>query len=98
MNFRKMQELGQYNGEKGQTIKVVEHIILQNLWEIYVIESENEEENAALEEGELFTLTVGMATEMGYQYESEIEPYILSRTKNLHEVLPAPNWKWVGES
>lgn len=87
--YRMMKEMG----EDGQTIKVVEVILLKNFWEIYVIHSEEGE----LEEDELFTLTVGIATEMGSQWESEIKPHIITRTKDLHSVQPAPGWKWVGE-
>ena len=91
--FRKMKE----QRHNGQTVKIVEHIILNNFWEIYVIESEKESENEALAPGMLFTLTVGWETEMGYQYESEMKGNILLRTKNLHDILPAPGWAWVGE-
>jgi len=93
MNFRKMKELG----EDGQTIKIIEHIILKNMWEIYVIQSDKEEEEESLADGELFTLTMGHFTEMGSQWESELKGNIVSRTKELHGILPAEGWKWVGE-
>jgi len=28
---------------------------------------------------------------------SEIRPNIMTRSTNLHDLLPAPGWKWVGE-
>lgn len=81
---RKMKE----NGKDGQTIKVIEHIILKNFWEVYVIEVD-------INCGEMFALTVGDFTELGYTNFEEIAPYILTQTKDLSEVMAAPNWEWV---
>lgn len=72
-----------------QTIEVIEHIILKNFWEVYVIEIDGDQ---------IFNLTVGHETELGYSSLEELKPFIISRTKNLNEVMPAPSWKWVEDS
>lgn len=89
--FRKMQKLD----NPDQVITVTEWIALQNLWEIYVFDT-IEQENG---DKEYLTLTLGqhIEPEMGSQWESEIRPNIMTRSTNLHDLLPAPGWKWVGE-
>ena len=76
----------QMTNEHGNTVKVVEHIMLSNMWEYYILE-------AADEDGIAFALVVGDYTEMGSVSMDEIEPYIVSRTANL-DIMPAPNWSW----
>ena len=73
--------------EHGNTIKVIEHIILRNYWEYYIVE-------AADEDGIAFALVVGDYTELGYVSMDEIEPHILSRTTCLGDIMPAPMWIW----
>ena len=72
--------------EHGTTVDVIEHIILSNHWEYYILE-------AADEDGIAFALVVGDYTEMGSVSMDEIAPYIVSRTTNL-DIMPAPNWSW----
>ena len=72
--------------EHGNTVDVLEHIILSNLWEYYILE-------AADEDGIAFALVVGDYTEMGSVSMDEIAPYIVSRTTNL-DIMPAPYWSW----
>ena len=76
--------------ESGDTVKVVEHIILSNLWEYYILE-------AADENGIAFALVLGDYTEMGSVSMDEIEPYIISRTTDL-DIMPAPEWQWCTDS
>ena len=70
----------------GTTVKVIEHIILGNYWEYYILE-------AADEDGIAFALVVGDYTEMGNVSMDEIAPYIVSRTTDL-DIMPAPQWSW----
>ena len=72
----------------GTTVKVIEHIILGNYWEYYILE-------AADEDGIAFALVVGDYTETGSVSMDEIKPYIVSRTTNL-DIMPAPEWVWYG--
>ena len=80
--------------EHGNTVDVLEHIILSNylvqsqfsIWEYYILE-------AADEDGIAFALVVGDYTEMGSVSMDEIAPYIVSRTANL-DIMPAPEWSW----
>jgi len=75
--------------EHGNTVDVLEHIILSNYWEYYILE-------AADEDGIAFALVVGDYTEMGSVSMDEIAPYIISRCPpaRLDEIMPAPNWSW----
>ena len=82
--------------EKGNIkLKVVEHIILRNMWEYYVL---------AREPGDITThdpdivyaLVMGDHGEIGTVSMSEIKPYILSRTQDLDELEPASGYRWNG--
>ena len=73
--------------EHGDTVKVIEHIILSNMWEYYILE-------AADEYGIAFALVVGDCTEMGSVSMDEIVPHIVSRTTYLGDIMPAPMWTW----
>jgi len=81
----------QMTDERGNTVKVIEHIMLHNMWEYYILE-------AADEHGIAFALVVGDYTEMGNVSMDEIAPYIVSRTTRLDEIMPAPNWSWCTDS
>ena len=72
--------------EHGTTVDVIEHIILRNYWEYYILEE-------ADENGIAFALVMGDYTEMGNVSMDEIEPYIVSRTTSL-DIMPALRWAW----
>ena len=76
--------------QHGSKAYVVEHIILSNLWEYFIIEE-------AGDDGVAFALVVGDATEMGSVWMDNIEPYIISRTTELSDILPPPRWEWCDE-
>jgi len=69
------------------TIKVVEHIILRNFWEYYVTTEKFTDDI-------ICCFVVGDFPELGDVSMQEIAPYIISRTKKLDEIMPAPGWKW----
>ena len=71
----------------GDAEEVIEHIILQNMWEYYILEAPDEN-------GIAFALVVGDYTELGNVSMDEVAPYIISRTTKLNEVMPAPQWRW----
>ena len=77
----------QMTDEHGTTVDVIEHIILRNYWEYYILEE-------ADENGIAFALVMGDYTEMGNVSMDEIEPYIVSRTTDLVELMPAIKWSW----
>jgi len=79
----------QMTNEHGNTVKVIEHIILSNMWEYYILEEAFEGAGIA------FALVVGDYTEMGSVSMDEIAPYIVSRTINLDNVMPPYlGWTW----
>ena len=75
--------------EHGTKVNVIEHIMLRNLSEYYILEEASDGTD-----GIAFALVVGHETEMGYVSMNEIEPYIASRTKCLDDIMPAPSWSW----
>ena len=85
--MRKMR--GKSLGEDG-VCTIVEHIILQNMWEYYILKTDD-----VWAEGYEMALVVGDYTEIGQVYMPEIEPYITSRTSQLDDLRPAPHWEWV---
>ena len=42
----------------------------------------------------VFALVVGDYTELGYVSMDEITPYIMTRTTDMDEIMPAPMWSW----
>ena len=77
--------------EHGTTVNVIEHIILSNLWEYYIIADDSITHTPDTDI--TFALVVGEHTELGNVSIDEITPYIVSRTTNL-DIMPAPNWRW----
>jgi len=74
---------------RGVNVNVIEHIMLSNSWEYYILEEAGDSTD-----GIAFALVVGHETELGYVSMNEIEPYITSRTKCLDNIMPAPKWSW----
>ena len=74
-----------HNGKKT-TLNIVEVIILNNHWEYFVTDEGK---------GDIkLCYVLGYENELGDASMSEIEPYIISRTKDLSEVMAAPGWNW----
>jgi len=77
-------------------LDVVEHIILQNMWEYYVLANDPDQHQA--DPDIVYALVMGFNDEIGPVSMSEIEPHIWSRTTDLDEVLPATGYEWLGGS
>lgn len=75
--------------KNGMKINVVEHIIVKNFWEYYVSNEDTGEKDIK------FCLVMGEETELGDVWMPEIEPFIITKTKNLKEVMPASGWNWI---
>ena len=75
---------------ESSSVNVVEHITLKNMWEYYVLD----DPDGLNPDGIETALVVGFDTEIGGVYMPEIEPYIVSRTSQLGDLMPAPSWKW----
>jgi|TARA_R100000656_G_scaffold42720_1_gene35281 hypothetical protein len=76
-------------------LNVVEHIILRNMWEYFVLA--NEPDTHAHDPDIVYALVMGFNDEIGTVSMSEIEPHIISRTTDLSELLPATGYSWVDE-
>ncbi len=76
-------------------LDVVEHIILRNMWEYYVLADEaGDEPDSDIK----YALVMGFNDEIGTVSMSEIKPHIMTRTTDLSEIMPADGYKWEGET
>jgi|TARA_Y100000310_G_scaffold41620_1_gene38904 hypothetical protein len=76
-------------------LDVVEHIILRNMWEYYVLAAEEVESvNSDIQ----YALVMGDHDEIGAVSMSEIKPHIFSRTTDLSEIFPASGYQWEDET
>ena len=73
-------------------LKVVEHIILRNMWEYFVLA--DEPDTHAPDPDIVYALVMGFEDEIGTVSLSEIKPHVISRTSNLDEILPASGYQW----
>jgi hypothetical protein len=74
--------------QAGTEYKVREHIIVKNFWEYYVLSRDKDDKNL------MYCYVLGFENEFGYVDYAEIKPYIISETRDLTELMPAPNYKW----
>ena len=72
-------------------LNVVEHIILKNMWEYYVLADEDGDKP---DSDIKYALVMGFNDEIGAVSVSEIKPYIISRTTDLSEIMPADGYEW----
>ena len=77
-------------------LKVVEHIILRNFWEYYVLERELGDV-VTHDKDIVYALVMGDDDQIGIVSLSEIKKYIFSRTSDLSELLPATGYHWEDE-
>ena len=76
-------------------LDVVEHIILRNMWEYFVLADEaGDEPDSDIK----YALVMGFEDEIGTVSMSEIKPHVISRTSNLDEIMPADGYQWEGET
>ena len=77
-------------------LDVVEHIILRNMWEYYVLA--NEPDTHAPDPDIVYALVMGFNDEIGTVSLSEIKPHVISRTTQLDDIMPADGYGWEGEA
>jgi hypothetical protein len=77
------------NKSTGSVLTVTEHIITKNFWEYYLTNEETDDPMVK------FGFVMGFENELGYIYIPEISPYIMTRTNNLTEVMPATGYEWI---
>jgi len=84
--------VGRIMVKDGSSIKsrVLEHIILKNFWEYYILE----DEHYSIEDDIQWCYAMGFDDEYGTCSRSEMKPYIISQTKNLKEVMPPTGYSW----
>lgn len=75
----------------GNTVKVIEHIILRNFWEYYVLDEPTNTEHVKC------CLVMGAETECGDVDMREIAPYMITRTTKLRNVAPVSGGAWGGK-
>ena len=75
-------------------LDVVEHIILRNMWEYFVLSDEGQNDWVSDTPDVVYALVMGFNDEIGAVSLSEIQPHIISRTSRLDEILPASGYQW----
>jgi len=75
-------------------LDVVEHIMLRNMWEYFVISDKGQNDWVSNDPDIAYAVVMGFETELGCISLSEIEPHIVSRTKNLEGIMPANGYEW----
>ena len=73
-------------------LNVVEHIILRNMWEYYILA--DEPDTHAPDPDIVYALVMGFNDEIGTVSMSEIKPHVISRTTDLSEIMPADGYEW----
>ena len=75
-------------------LDVVEHIILRNMWEYFVLADEaGDEPDSDIK----YALVMGDHDEIGTVSLSEIRPHVLTRTTELSTSFPAAGYSWADE-
>ena len=79
-------------------LDVVEHIILRNMWEYYVLSNEGKNQSFPSEPDIVYALVMGFNDEIGCVSMSEIKPHVMTRTTDLSEIMPADGYEWENDS
>ena len=75
-------------------LDVVEHIMLRNMWEYFVLADEaGDKPDSDIK----YALVMGFNDEIGTVSLSEIKPHVISRTSRLDEIMPASGYEWADE-
>tara|TARA_B100000131_G_scaffold192095_1_gene184639 strand:+ start:203 stop:457 length:255 start_codon:yes stop_codon:yes gene_type:complete len=74
----------------GNTLDVVAHVMMRNMWEYYITELPNEN-------GIGWALVCGDVVEYGSIAQADIDAYGISYTTNLDELMPPVGWAWADD-
>lgn len=83
--------LNRDNEDSSEPFAVAQHIILQNFWEYYLEEAD--------ENGIAFGYVMGFENEWGSVSMDEIKPYVISRATGemLNDIMPPDGYSWEDE-
>lgn len=83
------------NVVNGTKLNITEWFMLKNNWEYYVTDINDGDESPNEEDKNIKCCYVlGFEEELGDVYIPEVAPYIIAKTKDLKNIMPAPEWKW----
>ena len=74
----------------GNTLDVVAHVILRNMWEYYITELPDEN-------GIGWALVCGDVVEYGSIAQADIDGHAISYTTQLDDLMPPVGWAWAGD-
>lgn len=77
------------NLKTSEVFEVTEHIIIKNYWEYYVLNANTNTPHTKL------CLVMGFETEIGDVWLPELDEFVISRTKDLKEVMPPTRYDWI---
>ena len=75
--------------DTGTIVTVYAHGITRNFWEYYILSKKPDSRQ------NVTAIVMGIETEMGDIHLPEIQPYLISATRNLNDIAPAQGWEWV---
>lgn len=75
-------------GSNGSVFTVIEHLMLKNFWEVYVLEDEENTKDTVM------AVVMGFETELGPVYLPELSGLVISRTKDLSDLAPPTGYSW----
>lgn len=90
--------------DKYQTIKVIRHFnarcpiasdVTEPWWEYFIID--DPEMNFHKDDDIQYALVLGWHDEFGTVSINDLKQRAITDTKNLSEVAPAPDWRWIDE-
>jgi hypothetical protein len=70
-------------------VTVYSHGITKNFWEYYFLDSKPDSRQ------NMCALVMGFEQEMGDVHVPEVQPYLMTYTKNMNNIAPAEGWEWV---
>ena len=72
----------------GTVVNVTEFAMTGNFWEYFITDQKFNDDIVC-------AVVSGAECEMGDISLSEIKPYVLTRSSDLANTMPAPGWEWV---
>lgn len=81
---RKMRRL-----DTGTVVNVYSFATTRNFWEYYFLDPKPDTSK------NMRAIVLGFNTDMGDVHIPEIEPYLMSFTRDMSDLMPAPGWEWV---
>jgi hypothetical protein len=75
--------------DTGTVVNVYSYATNQMFWEYYFLDPKPDSQK------NMRAIVLGFETDMGDVHIPEIQPYLMSFTRDVSALMPAPGWEWV---